>query len=61
MLLMLRDQVHNAAKCGWVFAERGNFEKASIHLVIAKDILTKALGEENDKTQTSMLGLAGVY
>lgn len=61
VLLMLRDQVHNAAKCGWVFAERGNFEKASTHLEMVKDILTEALGDENERTQTSMLGLAGVY
>lgn len=61
VLLMLRDQVQNAAKCGWVFAERGNFKKASTYLVMVKDVLTEALGEENEKTQTSMLGLAGVY
>lgn len=61
VLLMLRDEVQNAAKCGWIFAERGNFEKASTHLVMVKRVLIEALGEQNERTQTAMLGLAGVY
>ena len=60
MLLILRNQTLNAAKCGYVFAERGQFEKATIHLRAAKDMLSATLGREHEKTMTAMLGLAGV-
>ncbi|KAJ4387685.1 hypothetical protein N0V93_008283 [Gnomoniopsis smithogilvyi] len=61
VLLIMRDQVQIAAKCGWVFAERGHFERAAFHLQAVKYVLEKSLGPENDRTMTSMLGLAGVY
>ncbi|KAF2100842.1 hypothetical protein NA57DRAFT_36754 [Rhizodiscina lignyota] len=59
-LLILRDQTLNAAKCGYVFAERGEFGKGAIHLRIVKDTLITTLGREHEKTMTAMLGLAGV-
>ncbi|KAK3935859.1 hypothetical protein QBC46DRAFT_421050 [Diplogelasinospora grovesii] len=61
LLLIVRDQVQRAAKCGWVSAERGQFEKASRHLQMVKDMLVRLLGTEDDKTMAAMLGLAGVY
>lgn len=60
-LLIMRDQVQSAAKCGWVFAERGLFDKASLQLRMVKHVLSQALGEGNDRTQAAMLALAGVY
>ncbi|KAF2177493.1 hypothetical protein K469DRAFT_742537 [Zopfia rhizophila CBS 207.26] len=61
LMLILRDQVLNAAKCGYVFANRGQFIKATVHLQTVKNSLTQVLGNENEKTMTAMLGLAGVY
>ncbi len=61
MFLNLRDQAQRAAKCGWVFAERGQFQKASNHLLAVKNVLLQTLGVQNEKTMVSMLGLAGVY
>ncbi|KEZ43802.1 hypothetical protein SAPIO_CDS3953 [Scedosporium apiospermum] len=60
-MMIIRDQVQNAAKCGWIFSQRGLFEKASIQLQTVKEVLTQTLGEENEKTMTAMLGLAAVY
>ncbi|KAI9150092.1 Nephrocystin-3 [Paramyrothecium foliicola] len=60
-ILIMRDQVHNAAKCGWVFAERGVFEKAKDHLEMVKDVLLNSLGSANEKTTNAMLGLAGIH
>src|SRR5438874_2356141 len=37
LMLILRDQVLNAAKCGYVFANRGQFIKAAVHLQMVKD------------------------
>ena len=59
-LYMIRDQVQTAAKCGWVFAERGQFEKAAEHLRMVEKMLTSLLGRDDEKTMSAMLGLAGV-
>lgn len=61
LLLIIRDQVINAAKCGYVYAERGHFEKAAHYLSIVKDTLIQALGYEDEKTMKAMLGLAGTF
>ncbi|TVY40129.1 Nephrocystin [Lachnellula subtilissima] len=59
LLLVIRDQAVNAAKCGYVYAERGRFEEATAYLSIVKDTLVQTLGYENEKTMAAMLGLAG--
>ena len=61
LLLIIRDHVHQHAKCGYVFAERGHFGKSAQHFEIVKDMLIKVLGYRDEKTMTAMLGLAGVY
>lgn len=61
VMLVIRDQVQNAAKCGFVFAERGLFDNARFYLKMVKDVLVRTLGEANDKTQSAMLGLAASY
>ena len=61
LLLIIRDQAINAGKCGYVYAERGRFEEATVFLSMVKDALVVTLGYENDKTMTAMLGLAGTY
>lgn len=60
-MLIIGGQVQRAAKCGFVFAERGLFEKARAHLHVVKDVLVRTLGEANDKTQSAILGLAATY
>lgn len=60
-LLIIRDQIQKHAKCGYVFAERGQFDKSAQHLEIVRDMLIKLLGYRGEKTMTAMLGLAGVY
>ncbi|TVY80281.1 Nephrocystin-3 [Lachnellula suecica] len=59
LLLVIRDQVLNAAKCGYVYAERGRFEEATAYLSVVKGTLVQTLGYENEKTMAAMLGLAG--
>jgi tetratricopeptide (TPR) repeat protein len=57
--LIIRSQVLNAAKCGYVYAECGRFEEATIYLSMTKDTLIQLLGYEDEKTMSAMLGLAG--
>ncbi|KAM7183303.1 hypothetical protein V8F33_013665 [Rhypophila sp. PSN 637] len=61
LLLIVRDQIQQHAKCGYVFAERGHFDKSAQHLEIVRDMLIKVLGYRDEKTMSAMLGLAGVY
>lgn len=61
LLVLIRDQALNAAKCGYVYAERGRFEEAAGYLSMVKDILVQILGYEHERTMTAMLGLAGTY
>lgn len=60
-LLISRDELQNAAKCGWVFAERGYFKEAAMYLEMTRSALTSLLGERHEKTMSAKLGLAGVY
>lgn len=57
---IIKDQIQRAAKCGWIFAERGLFDKARLYLHMVKGLLTRMLGEENEKTLMAMHGLATV-
>jgi len=61
LVSIIGGQVRAHAKFGWVFAERGRFEKAAIHLEIVHAMLVKILGEESQKAMSAALGLAGVY
>lgn len=60
LFLIARDHALNTAKCGYVFADRGQFKKAVEHLLAVKDTLIKTLGYEHEKTMGAMLGVAGV-
>ncbi|KAK4101892.1 hypothetical protein N658DRAFT_386317, partial [Parathielavia hyrcaniae] len=42
------------------FAERGHFEKAVAHFQIAREMLVKVAGEDNETTMNATLGLAGM-
>lgn len=59
LLLVFRDQVLTAAKCGYVYAERGRFNEAAELLSQVKDALIQSRGVENEHTMRAMLGLAG--
>ena len=61
LLLIIRDQALNAGKCGYVYAERGRFEKAAVYFSMVKDALVQTMGYENERTMTVMLALAGTY
>jgi len=61
LLLIIRDQILHDAKCGFVFADRGKFKKATVHLEMVKNALVRIFGNEDVKTMTAMLGLAQVY
>jgi hypothetical protein len=41
MLHVIRDQTLNAAKCGYVYAERGRFEEATAYLSMVKNTLVQ--------------------
>ncbi|KAK1753583.1 hypothetical protein QBC47DRAFT_453421 [Echria macrotheca] len=58
-LLILRHRVQMHAKFGWVFAERGHFKEAAAHLDIVRSMLTKMVGERDERTVAATLGLAG--
>ncbi|OKL56474.1 hypothetical protein UA08_08099 [Talaromyces atroroseus] len=60
LLFIVRDQAVSAAKCGYVYAERGRFTEGALYLSMVKDILVQTLGYENEKTMIATLGLAGV-
>ncbi|KAI9650183.1 hypothetical protein NHQ30_000196 [Ciborinia camelliae] len=59
-LIVIGNQIHKEAKCGYVLASRGDFELAAKHLEIAKNALIQLLGPGNDKSMKAMLGLSGV-
>lgn len=60
-LLAFRSEVYKAAKCGYVFAERGRFNDAAGYLATVKTALVQSRGYENEWTMKAMLGLAGTY
>jgi tetratricopeptide (TPR) repeat protein len=59
LLFILRDQAVNAAKCGYVYAERGRFTEGALYLSMVKETLVQTLGYEHERTMVAMLGLAG--
>jgi tetratricopeptide (TPR) repeat protein len=60
-LWLFQYRISYAAKCGYVFAERGKFQKATAHLEAVKDALMQLRGIRNNQTMTATLGLARVY
>jgi tetratricopeptide (TPR) repeat protein len=60
-LLVFREQVLKAAKCGYVYAERGRFKEAAELLSRVKDALIKSRGYQNEATMRAMLALAATY
>ena len=61
LLSVMRAQVLTAAKCGYVYAERGRFNEAAMLLSQVKDALLKTKGVQNEHTMRAMLGLAATY
>ena len=60
-LHVFRQQVVTAAKCGYVYLERGRFNEAVMLLSKAKNALTQSRGHSNSLTMTAMLALAKAY
>lgn len=60
LAFIVRDQAMNAAKCGYIYAERGRFSEAAFYLSMVKDTLVQTMGYEHEKTMITMLGLAAV-
>lgn len=56
----LREMIQNAAKCGALYAQTGDFSKSAYHLSLAKESLVMLLGLDDARTMVAMLGLAGV-
>lgn len=59
-VFVLREMIQNAAKCGILYAQTGDFSKSAYYLSLTKDSLIMLVGTDDPKTMTAMLGLAGV-
>jgi hypothetical protein len=60
LVFSFREMIQNAAKCGILYAETGDFLKSAYYLFLAKESLVKLVGPHDAKTTATMLGLAGV-
>ena len=60
-LFVFQEQVLTAAKFGYVYLERGYFEKAGKLLRDVKDALIASRGYQDEKTQKAVMALAGTY
>ncbi|KAK9852217.1 hypothetical protein MYU51_008583 [Penicillium brevicompactum] len=60
LVFSLREMIQNAAKCGILYAEAGEFSKSAHYLFLAKESLVRLLGYHDAKTMAAMLGLASV-
>lgn len=60
-LHVFRQQVATAAKCGYVYLERGRFNEAVALLSKAKDALIQSRGHNNSLTMAAMLALAKAF
>ena len=60
-LHVFRQQVITAAKCGYVYLERGRFSQAVALLSRAKDVLIQSRGHSNSLTMAAMLALSKAY
>lgn len=60
LVFNLRDMIQNAAKCGILYAQTGDFSKSAYYLSLAKESLVKLVGLHDARTMAASLGLAGV-
>ncbi|CAG8908840.1 unnamed protein product [Penicillium egyptiacum] len=60
LVFTIREMIQNAAKCGILHAETGDFSKSAYYLFLAKESLVKFLGPNDAKTTATMLGLASI-
>ena len=60
-LHVFRQQIVTAAKCGYVYLERGRFNEAVTLLSKTKDALIKSRGHSDPLTMAAMLALAKAY
>ncbi|KAI9888869.1 MAG: hypothetical protein M1814_006219 [Vezdaea aestivalis] len=60
-LFVYREQVLRAAKCGYVYTERGRFNDGALLLSRVKDALLKSRGPGDAATMRAMLALAKTY
>ncbi|KAJ6178279.1 hypothetical protein N7519_008740 [Penicillium mononematosum] len=60
LVFTIREMIQNAAKCGVLHAETGDFSKSAYYLFLAKESLVKLLGPNDEKTIATMLGLASI-
>ena len=60
LVFSIREMIQNAAKCGILHAETGNFSKSAYYLFLAKESLVTLLGPKDAKTTATMLGLASI-
>ena len=60
-LFVFRDQVTTAAKCGYVYLERGRFDEAADIFSKVKQALVQSRGYKDEKTMAVMLALAATF
>ena len=60
-LVSFRQNVTTAAKCGYVYLERGHFEEAAVLLSMVKDALVQSRGYDDGLTTKAALALASTY
>jgi hypothetical protein len=60
-LIIFRDQVIKAAKCGYVYTERGRFKEGAEYFLMAKDALVASRGYEDANTMRATLALSQTY
>ncbi|OQD66263.1 hypothetical protein PENDEC_c060G02266 [Penicillium decumbens] len=60
LVFTLREMIQNAAKCGVLYAQTGDFSKSAYHLSLVNESLVKLVGLDDARTMAAMLGLAGV-
>ncbi|KAJ5583501.1 hypothetical protein N7535_002121 [Penicillium sp. DV-2018c] len=60
LVFNLREMIQDAAKCGALYAQTGDFARSAYHLSLAKDALVMLVGLDNPRTMAAMLGLASV-
>lgn len=60
-LFVFREQVLTAAKCGYVYLERGRFNEAASLFSDVRNALVQSRGYKDDKTMSVMLALAATF
>ncbi|KAJ6095744.1 hypothetical protein N7486_006490 [Penicillium sp. IBT 16267x] len=60
LVFSLQEMIQNAAKCGILYAETGDFAKSVYYLSVAKEALVNLVGPNDAKTTATMLGLASI-